>query len=451
MLARFLDNLANGRTNAFSNAHLTLFGCMAYILLGGLGLLLAIGPGYASPIFPSSGLALALVLLFGGRALPAVWLGSAVMNMVIALLHGTLGTTSIALALLIACGATAQAWFGFWLVNLRLSSVWGNLERELDALIFLLLGGVLACLLSSSVGVCGLYALGFINRADIFYSWWNWYVGDTLGVLIFAPLALQLLNSSAGQWHNRQRYIFLSIFLMTSLLWLAFYGTTNLIRRDQEYRLKNDCEAFTKRISDRLLTHREVLTSLHNFIEVTPNLSFKQFEQFTKMTLKDHPDIFALSLNDLVLNSQRSDYELMISGLSPLGQFQITERDSQRNLIRANERAEYVAVRYIVPLSGNKPAVGFDINSEPIRRDAINRARASNTMATTSPIQLVQEQKKRVGILELMPVEELSLSDGGDQKKPHLLGFAVSVVKIDEMIEIATHGTIPNGLIFRVW
>ena len=449
MLTSFIDNLSNGRAS-FSNTRLTLFTGLAYILLGGVGLLLAIGPGYASPIFPASGLALALVLLFGARALPGVWLGSAVVNMVIALLHGTLNPASTAVALLIACGATAQAWLGFWLVNRRLSSVWHNLERELDALIFLLLGGGVACLLSASVGVSGLYAAGIINHTDIFYSWWNWYVGDTLGVLIFAPLLLRLFNRTADQSPNQFRYMLFPILLMLILLWLAFYGTTYKIRKDQESRLKNDCEAVAKRISDRLLTHREVLMSLHNFIEATPNFSFKQFERFTRITLKDNSDIFALSFNDLVENGQRPGYERKMSDLSPLGRFQITERDSGKRLIPANKRAEYVSVRYIVPLVGNTPAIGFDINSEPIRRDAINRARASKNMAVTSPIQLVQEKKKRVGVLELMPVEEISATVGSDLKNPHLLGFAVSVVKVDEMIEIATRGSVPRGLLFQV-
>ncbi len=450
MLKSLKNILDNRQSDAISTVRLTPYIVIAYLLLGAFGLMLAIGPGYASPIFPAAGLALVVVLCFGRRAVPGVWLGSAALNVMVALLQASLIPATTALALLIACGATAQAWAGSWLINRWLTSDWRNLERELDACIFLLLGGVLSCLLSPAVGVTGLYATGVIKSGDFIFTYWHWYVGDTLGVLIFAPLLLRMLNRSADNSIDWQRYTFIPILLMLGLLWVAFYASTQMTMKEQQYRLKTDCEAITKRIEDRLLTHRMVLDSLHNFIEATPGFSFKQFELFTKITRQDTPDIFALSFNDLVAINQRPAYERLISSLSPLGRFRITERDSQRRLTLAAERPEYVPVRYIVPLAGNVPAVGFDINSEPIRRDAINRARTTSSMAVTAPIQLVQEQKKRIGVLELMPVLDNPLAGDGEQQKQRVLGFAVSVVKIDEMIEIATRGQVPAGLLFRV-
>jgi PAS domain S-box-containing protein len=99
-----------------------------------------------------------------------------------------------------------------------------------------------------------------------------------------------------------------------------------------------------------------------------------------------------------------------------------------------------------VPLAQNKPAVGYDIYSEPIRSAAIKQARASKSMSVTAPIQLVQEQKMRVGILELMPVNTATAKD----QAASLSGFAVAVVKVDEMIEIATRGIVPAGLTFKL-
>ena len=410
--------------------------------------MLAVGPGYASPIFPAAGLSLVVVLYFGHRALLGVWLGSVVLNGMVALLHQTLGPTTAVMALLIASGSTLQAWVGASLVNRWQTSDWRNLEQEMDAFIFLLLGGLLPCLLAPAVGVTGLYVAGVIQPGDYIFSYFNWYVGDTLGVLVFSPLLLHLLNRKGRM--NWQRNLLMPMLLILGLLWLAFYSATHLIIKEQQYQLESDSKVLTKHIADRLLSHREVLTSLRNFIEATPEFSFKQFKLFTRITLQDNPDIFALSFNDLVSIDQRPDYEQRISALSPLGQFQITERDSQGQLSAAAERGEYVPVRYIVPLEGNLPAVGFDINAEPIRRDAINRARTTNNMAATAPIQLVQEQKKRIGVLELMPVLDNPLVADEEQKNRRLLGFAVSVVKVDEMIAIATRGKVPAGLLFRV-
>jgi len=51
-----------------------------YFLSAKLALALAIPPGYATPIWPPSGIALAALLLAGTRLWPGVWLGSLLAN-----------------------------------------------------------------------------------------------------------------------------------------------------------------------------------------------------------------------------------------------------------------------------------------------------------------------------------------------------------------------------------
>jgi diguanylate cyclase len=421
---------------------------LAYALLGAGGLLLAIPPGYASPVFPAAGLALALVLQYGRRALPGIWLGSAVLNAGHAWLGGTLTPATALLAMTIAIGPTLQAWVGSWLVNRWQGPSWRVLELERDAFRFLLLGGVLAGGLSASIGATALYAFSVVTFAEVSYTWWNWYVGDVLGVLVFAPLSLCLLNRRDPLWRDRLRRTVLPVLVALGLAALTFYGAARWETQIQGSLLQTDGEAITDGIADRLISHREVLASLRHFIEATPDFSFHQFQQFTRITLQDNPDIFALSFNDLVTDAERLAFEERISGLSPLGKFQITERDSERRLVRAATRPEYVTVRFIVPLANNQPAVGYDIHSEPHRRAAIERARATHAMAVTAPILLVQELRQRVGLLALLPVEAPPPGEGQDS--PRLIGFAVAVIKVDEMIDIATRGRVPAGLIFHL-
>jgi PAS domain S-box-containing protein len=426
----------------------TVLIALAYALLGMAGLTLAIPPGYASPVFPAAGLALSSALWFGRGALPGIWLGSALLNLTHGWLDGTLTPLSALVALVIAIAATLQAAGGRWLVNRWLGSAWRTLEREQEAFGFLLLGGVLACVLSSSISVTALAASGLIEAAEVPFTWWNWYLGDTLGVLVFAPLTLAILDQSAPLWCERRRRLLIPMLVTLGLAMLAFYGAARWDEQAQDNQLRADGETIAKHIADRLITHREVLSSLRNFIEATPDFSFAQFEQFTRLTLRDNPDIFALSFNDLVADAERPAFERRISGRSPLGPYQVTERDDQRRLIRAATRPQYVAVRYIVPLATNQPAVGYDINSEPIRRAAIERALATHAMAVTAPIRLVQEQKQRVGVLELLPVEGEHRADSPGASRP--VGFAVAVVKVDEMVDIATRGQVPAGLVFQL-
>ncbi len=421
---------------------------LAYVALGAVGLTLAIPPGYASPVFPAAGLALACALLFGFRVLPAIWLASFFLNLSHAWLNGSLHPTTVAVAMVIAIGATTQAWVGSLMIRRLMGETWRGLQSEQNLFRFFLWGSLAACIVSASISVAGLGLFGVIESSEGFFTWWNWYLGDALGVMVFAPLTFCFLNWSDELWVERRRQIVVPMLLILGLVWLAFYGTARWEKQSMDSEIEADGVSIAGRIQDRMIAHREVLSSVNHFIEAMPEFTFLQFRKFTRITIQDNPDISAISFNDWVLHEERADYERQMSALSPLGSYRITERDGQQRLVPAAERPEYVAVRYIVPLNENQPAVGFDIYSEPMRRDAIERARRTNAMAVTAPLHLVQDHDKRVGLLELLPVVVETEESG--QPKKRLLGFVAAVVRVDEMIGIATRGKIPSDLVFQI-
>ncbi len=74
---------------------------VAYFLAAKASLLLAIPPGYASAVWPPSGIALAALLLYGGRVWPGVWVGALLANFAV--------NPSLGLAAAIATGNTLEA------------------------------------------------------------------------------------------------------------------------------------------------------------------------------------------------------------------------------------------------------------------------------------------------------------------------------------------------------
>ena len=409
-----------------------------YLSLGALGLVFAISPGYASPIFPAAGLALAVALHFGIGALPGVWLGSMTLNVGLAFSRGDLSVDTAIVAACIACGATVQAWIGQALVRRWQGKAWQRLEHERVVVLFLLIGGPLACLVSASVGITGLYFMHVIAQDVLPFAWWNWFVGDTLGVLTFAPLCLCFLLRRDKLWHSRQKQVALPMVLTLLFVGIAIYATARWEQNGQQARLARDAEAIQGHIADRLLTHQEALSALRRLLEVSPDITPAQFERFTLSTLADNPEISALSFNAYVLDAERAAFERDMAGRLGEPVFRITERDSQGRLGTAARRDVYVPVTYIVPRPGNHLAFGYDINSEPLRREAVLRAVAmSNGIAVTSPLHLVQGSRKRIAVLMLSPVH-------GDRAR--LLGFAVAVVKLDQLLEMATRGHMPAGL-----
>ncbi len=419
---------------------------LGYAVLGALGLQLAIPPGYASPVFPAAGLALALVLEASRRRLAAaVWLGSASLNLAQTLWHGHLGPGSVALALAIAMGATAQALIGAALIRRYLGEQVRRLDAERDITLFLALGGPLACVVSASVAVAALWATGMLAPGEAWTTWWTWWAGDTFGVLVFAPLAVAVIHRESPRWRSSLPVIGVLMLVSLSLVTVGFLVASRLEFDQQRELVEHEGEVFAQRLQQRFNAYAEVLASLRRLLEVTPEVGEREFEYFTRKTLEDNPDISALSFNAVVADAERAPFEAARSARGAGTPFRITQREGQRALVPAAPRAAYVPVTFIAPLEGNRAALGFDINSEPTRADAIARATRQRRPAVTAPLTLVQDQQ-RIGVLTLNPAYRGAFGGSGP---PTLMGFAVGVLKVGETVRLAV-GALPQDLRFEL-
>ena len=89
-----------------------------YFLAARLGLILAYYNSNASPIWPPSGLAFALLLIFGKRVLPGIYIGAFAANVVVFTAnHAADGTTVILTSACIALGNTLEALTGAYLAD----------------------------------------------------------------------------------------------------------------------------------------------------------------------------------------------------------------------------------------------------------------------------------------------------------------------------------------------
>ncbi len=198
----------------------------AYAVVAWLGLLLAIPPGYATAVWPASDLALVGVLMGGAQVAPGIWLGSCVVNLWTAwdATHADALLISIALPSSIGVGATAQALVGASLVR-RWVGFPSPLTSVRDIGTFLLLGGPLSCPVSATVGVTTLAVSGQIPWSLFVMTWWTWWVGDTLGILIATPLVLSWLAEPQAIWRRRRLSVGLPLVGALALGFVVFGHT----------------------------------------------------------------------------------------------------------------------------------------------------------------------------------------------------------------------------------
>src|SRR5882724_2540238 len=154
---------------------------LAYFVTARLGLLLDAVAGFATLVWPPSGIALAALLLFGTRLWPGVLVGALCVNLVIG--------ASLPVALGIALGNTLEAVAGSWLLR-RIGRFDSRLEGIDDVKALVLLGGVASTAISAAVGLLSLRLGGTVGPAMSWPTFRAWWFGDMLGDLVVAPLLL---------------------------------------------------------------------------------------------------------------------------------------------------------------------------------------------------------------------------------------------------------------------
>lgn len=403
---------------------------------------LAIGmfSGEASPLWPAAGIAFAVTYAWGWRLLPGVVVGALIGNLVtVPASEGDDAWVRVALSVAIAAGVGLQASVGASLVT-RADGPRASLTHAREIIAFLLLAGPLAALVGATVATVSQVALGFVGVqewAALFVTWW---AGDAIGVVVFGPLVLMLLPGQSEVWRGRRVEVAVPMLLGTLIFGAFFIQAETQADRMREQRLQQAADEAAGVVERAVARDREVLEGVARFIESSDWVDADEFRFFVRESLARYPSLQAVSWNPILAAGEVSSFEAAQREQGLTG-YRVTERDGTGALVPVAPREEYVPVGYIEPLAANAAALGFDINSDPVRRSAIEQVRERGEATATPPIDLVQETDGQKGMLAFVPVFARS-GDTGDvlDVTEEVAGLAVGVYRFGSLLEDAFSG-----------
>ena len=198
-----------------------------YFLAGKAGLTLAFVQSNATAIWAPTGISLAALLIFGTKAWPGVFLGALFTNL--ATPHT--GWSSLG----IAVGNTLEALAGATLVN-RFARGREAFQLSGDILRFVILGGLVAPLVSATLGVASLLLGGLTTLAESPVVWVTWWLGDMGGAILVAPLLILWANYRPARFNGRKAMELGALFLILFFMgWVEFGGGTGLSTRNYPF------------------------------------------------------------------------------------------------------------------------------------------------------------------------------------------------------------------------
>jgi len=185
---------------------------LAYFAAGKLGMALSIQGNHIALLWLPAGIAVAALLRWGISCWPGVFLGALLVDISLGL--------SPPLTLATAGASTLGPLATVWL--LKRWQFDHSFTRQRD--LMLLIGGAAAgMLVSSSIAVMLLWLGGVLPVADMPLAWLHWWLGDTVGVLLTAPLLLSITHTNHAEILLRPGETALCGLLLGIAAWLSFF------------------------------------------------------------------------------------------------------------------------------------------------------------------------------------------------------------------------------------
>ncbi|MCB0931845.1 MAG: CHASE domain-containing protein [Mycobacterium sp.] len=412
-----------------------------YAALGLPALALSQMAGLASPVWPAAGVAFAAALIWRWRALPGVFFGSAGVNAFWLTRLGEPASQTWFLAAAVGIGSVLGAFAGAALVGRFVGPI-RRLDTPRAVLLTLAFGGLLGSTIAPTIGIATQLAAGLIDPSPAAMGWLTWWVGDAIGVITIAPVMLMFLPSQARYWAGRRWNIAAPSLVIVGILMTAVVQNV----ASERARIDNAVQKLGTRAAANLVgtiaLHQEVLEGLRGLLDASEYVTAKEFETYTNDVLTRLPSLQALSWDPVVPQAELAAFEARQRAQPGLQAFTVTERDAAGNLRPVSPRPEYVVVAYIEPIATNRGALGFDIDSTPLRAAAIATARDTGQTTATPPIDLVQDSDTQKGMLALLPVYEGGADPGSTSaRRAALRGFTASVYRLGDLLAETFGGT----------
>ncbi|MES2152388.1 MAG: CHASE domain-containing protein [Pseudomonadota bacterium] len=522
---------------------------LLYYLAARLGLLLAFSTTNASPVWPPSGIALAVLIKGGARLWPGVTFGAFAANLAVFAANGVAdgpGTTLVALA--IAAGNTLEALAGNRLLR-RLQMSEAILERPASVYKFIAVAALVAAI-SAATGTASLLVSGIapvLAAPTIATTWW---LGDLSGMAVVTPL-LAVWFARPPPWPGSRRALEIgaSLLALALLLWLVFgsrlevdaanralaywllpcigwaayrygkhgvtlallmltggavwgtihglgpfaVGTLNgsllaleiyvvlcaligmVLAADIEHRRREapalssarmirmhwltlfTCLALTvfawhliasnteqrardrftvqvenlrQSIDERMDAYEQVLHASQGLYSASKSVERDEWHHFVdSLEVERHfPGIQGVGVARSVTQAGRAAFEADMRAQGQAGY----------RIWPPGERAVYAPVSFLEPLTArNARALGLDLLSEPLRRDAFARAGASGQPALSAKLVLAQETATDVqsGVLMFLPIYRNGAPTGSEQQRLAALeGVVYSPFRIKDLM-----------------
>jgi diguanylate cyclase (GGDEF)-like protein/PAS domain S-box-containing protein len=228
------------------------------------------------------------------------------------------------------------------------------------------------------------------------------------------------------------------------ITWVTWTGAADRVRHMQRDHFQFEADQAGDRIRQRLNAYEQVLHGARGLFAAAGQVDRATFRRYVESLElnRQYPGIQGLGFAQVVRPHEKDahvaavrqegypDYELRPPGLRDL----------------------YSSIVYLEPFEGrNLRAFGYDMFSESVRREAMERARDGNRATISGKVRLVQETgiQDQAGFLMYLPVYRQS-SDTVAERHAHLVGWVYAPFRMGDFLQ-GIDGALAKHLVIELF
>jgi PAS domain S-box-containing protein len=192
----------------------------------------------------------------------------------------------------------------------------------------------------------------------------------------------------------------------------------------------------------------EIVTeSIHNLFLVKDSVTSEDFKKFIYSYKNNIVGIQSIEWIPKVKGNDKNNFiENARNTINT--DYNIYEINGAKNLVPVGEKENYFPILFLEPYEGNQEVLGFDISSDPKRRQALEESIELNKFIVTDPINLIQEHNNDFGLRFFEPVFENTGNESSKNDFSNLKGIVSGVIKPKDIINNVVSFLKPNYNIY---
>lgn len=222
----------------------------------------------------------------------------------------------------------------------------------------------------------------------------------------------------------------LVLLLCLGLTALAWHEARSAATSSLQQNFDSQVRRILTLLQQRMATYEQVLRGAQGFVGSHAMAERADFARYvaTLRLEESFPGIQGIAIAELIPAGQRQAHTARVRA-----------QGVANYAVRPDgERPVYSAIAQIEPATAmNLRALGYDMLTEPVRRDAMERSRDSGMAALTGKLRLVQEQEPHVqsGVIVYLPVYARDLPLGTvAQRRAALLAWVGAPFRMDDLM-----------------